>query len=373
MRHEATRNQGSRIPRPQPATPRQVRSELPRSWQSGKRKFFGNRRCREIILATSRECCRRLRRNGIFSRRNSRAAARRGTERGRTVDGTIRQDQSSDRNGCSTTSAASASEREVMRTAVQLVKELLAAKKADGVSERHPGRDLRLSAQRLCQRGFDGKPVATRSRAPRSTTAAPLAALASLPAHAQQLPATNRCSRSTSPLGRDARLNSPAERAAKAEGGRVHRRAFSASTRLRGCWKRQRARCVLPYIATNWFVCWFLRAAELGRLDWSGIDFTRANPTEVTARQSKTAQRRYVKMQPNLRERPLPHRKHEGNVRPPKSGFRVDKSFNQARKTLASSNGRTTRCGTSFGSYHIRALQNAASTARWRWDTDARA
>jgi hypothetical protein len=53
------------------------------------------------------------------------------------------------------------------------------------------------------------------------------------------------------------------------------------------------------------------------------------NLIEVTAQKSKTARRRFVKIQPNLREWLLPLRRHTGKVTP------VDfpKQLNQARSS----------------------------------------
>src|SRR4029450_5403864 len=70
---------------------------------------------------------------------------------------------------------------------------------------------------------------------------------------------------------------------------------------------------VLPYIAIGLFAG--LRTAELERLDWSEIDFE-SDLIEVTAAKSKTAQRRFVTLQPNLREWLLPYRKLKGYVAP---------------------------------------------------------
>src|SRR5207244_13285326 len=70
---------------------------------------------------------------------------------------------------------------------------------------------------------------------------------------------------------------------------------------------------LLPYVAIGAFAG--LRRAELERLDWSEIDFDDGS-IEVTAKKSKTARRRFVQMQPNLREWLLPLRKHTGNVTP---------------------------------------------------------
>jgi integrase len=65
---------------------------------------------------------------------------------------------------------------------------------------------------------------------------------------------------------------------------------------------------LLPYVAIAAFAG--LRRAELERLDWSNIHFD-DNLIEVTAQKSKTARRRFVKIQPNLREWLLPLRKYK--------------------------------------------------------------
>ena len=70
---------------------------------------------------------------------------------------------------------------------------------------------------------------------------------------------------------------------------------------------------VVPYIAIGAFAG--LRAAELERLDWSEIDFD-ADLIEVTAKNSKTARRRLVKMLPNLKAWIQPFRKPAGPIVP---------------------------------------------------------
>src|SRR5262249_29411079 len=56
---------------------------------------------------------------------------------------------------------------------------------------------------------------------------------------------------------------------------------------------------ILPYIAIGAFAG--LRRAELQRLDWSEIDLE-SGLIEVKAEKAKTAQRRFVAIQPNLRK-----------------------------------------------------------------------
>jgi hypothetical protein len=58
------------------------------------------------------------------------------------------------------------------------------------------------------------------------------------------------------------------------------------------------------------------KLAEIERLDWSEIDFDREQLIEVTAAKSKTARRRFVKIQPNLRAWLASVRKHSGKVTP---------------------------------------------------------
>ena len=114
---------------------------------------------------------------------------------------------------------------------------------------------------------------------------------------------------------------------------------------------------VLPYLAIGLFAG--LRRAELERLDWSEIDFE-SGLIEVTAQNSKTAQRRLVTMQPNLREWLLPLRKHKGNVTP-SNCFR--ESFEQAREAAGIAKWPDNALRHSFASYHLAHFKNAASTA----------
>jgi integrase len=117
------------------------------------------------------------------------------------------------------------------------------------------------------------------------------------------------------------------------------------------------SREVLPYIAIGLFAG--LRRAEIERLDWSQIDFE-TGLIEVTAQNSKTAQRRLVTMQPNLREWLLPLRKHNGSVTP-SNCFR--ELFEQARVAAGIAQWPDNALRHSFASYHMAHFKNAASTA----------
>jgi integrase len=114
---------------------------------------------------------------------------------------------------------------------------------------------------------------------------------------------------------------------------------------------------VLPYIVIGLFAG--LRRAEIERLDWSEIDFE-SGLIKVTAENSKTAQKRFVTMQPNLREWLLPVRKHRGNVTPCETFRQV---FDQARIAAGIDEWPDNALRHSFASYHLAHFKNAASTA----------
>lgn len=236
-------------------------------------------------------------------------------------------------------------------SATQLVSEILVAKEKDGVSERHL-RDLR-SRLGVFAEAFDGKPVAT-------ITAAEIDDwLRSLPVKA--LTRNNYRQRTALAFNfavrRGYATGNPAEGAAKAKVISKPRGILSVNEAARLL--EASAPNVLPYIAIGLFAG--LRAAELERLDWSEIDFE-SDLIEVAAAKSKTAQRRFVKMQPNLREWLLPHRKHKASVRP-QDRFEFRQSFNQARKDADIKKWPDNALRHSFASYHLAHFNDAALTA----------
>jgi integrase len=102
-----------------------------------------------------------------------------------------------------------------------------------------------------------------------------------------------------------------------------------------------------------------LRPAEIERLTWSEIDFD-AGVIEVKASKSKTASRRLVTIQPNLRKWLVPYRTRKGRVCPvslrrksdedrDRAGLRADWPQNALRH--------------SFGSYHLAQFNDAAKLA----------
>jgi integrase len=97
----------------------------------------------------------------------------------------------------------------------------------------------------------------------------------------------------------------------------------------------------------------------LERLDWSEIDFD-SELIEVTAQKSKTARRRHVTMQPNLREWLMPLRKHRGNVTP-RENFR--QLFDTARLAAGIDEWPDNGLRHSFASYHLAHFKDAKALA----------
>ncbi|MDQ3253838.1 MAG: site-specific integrase, partial [Acidobacteriota bacterium] len=114
----------------------------------------------------------------------------------------------------------------------------------------------------------------------------------------------------------------------------------------------------LPYFAIGAFAG--LRSAELARLDWSEVDFD-SELIEVTAVKSKTARRRFVKMQPNLIPWLAPYRLHTGSVLPLNARWKLE-SVRKAAQLFGESwpdNG----LRHSFASYHLASFNSAAALA----------
>lgn len=235
-------------------------------------------------------------------------------------------------------------------TAVQLVKELLKAKKADGVGERHlSDLDYRL---RYFAEEFDGKLVAEITSADIDDWLRSLNVGAQTRNHyrANVLQAFNFAVRhGYAPIN-------PVEGAAKAKvvGGRPGILTVEQASAL----LTNVPSNVLPYFAVGLFAG--LRRAEIERLDWSEIDFE-SGLIEVKAEKSKTAMRRFVTLQPNLREWLLPKRKLKGSVTPQPETFR--QIFDNARTAAGISEWPDNALRHSFASYHLAAFKNAASTA----------
>jgi integrase len=234
-------------------------------------------------------------------------------------------------------------------SAEQLVKELLKAKLADGVGERHlSDLDYRLG---YFAEEFDGKLVAEITSAeiddwlrslevgPQTRNhyrAAGFAAFAFAVRHGYA-------------------LANPVVGAAKAKVIRGRPGILTvgqASSLLVNAPKE-----LVPYFAIGLFAG--LRRAELERLDWSEVDFE-SNLIEVTSEKAKMGMRRLVTIQPNLREWLQSYRKLKGSVTPLEK-FR--ELFTQAREDAGITKWPENGLRHSFASYHLAHFKNAASTA----------
>jgi integrase len=113
----------------------------------------------------------------------------------------------------------------------------------------------------------------------------------------------------------------------------------------------------LPFWAISAFCG--LRRSEIEPLDWAQVDFE-SGLIEVKARHSKTARRRLVTMQPNLRSWLAPYRAHRGPVCPSNLRLRTEADRDRAglRHKWPSN---ALRHG--YGSYHLAHFKDAAALA----------
>jgi integrase len=113
---------------------------------------------------------------------------------------------------------------------------------------------------------------------------------------------------------------------------------------------------LVPYIAIGAFAG--IRRAELERLDWKEVDL-QSGLIEVTAKNAKSARRRFVKIQPNLAKWLQPYTQLSGNVAPTKYRELLDAARNAAAIKQWPHN--ALRHG--FASYHLARFNDAAALA----------
>ena len=119
---------------------------------------------------------------------------------------------------------------------------------------------------------------------------------------------------------------------------------------------------MLPFWAIGAFAG--LRHAEIERLTWSEIDFD-ADVIEVKASKSKTASRRLVTIQPNLREWLAPYRTRIGRVCP----LNLQRKIIDDRERLGcAQDGHRMRCGTASALIILRGSTTRQSW-HWKWAT----
>src|SRR5262249_22834890 len=244
--------------------------------------------------------------------------------------------------------------------AVQLVKELLAAKKADGASQPHLV-DLRVRLNKFAEK-FDGKPVATITSAEiddwlRSLPVSPVSRnnYRRLVVLAFNF-AVKRRYATSNPAAQTDKAREP-----KTKPGIL--KVDEARTLLENASSE-----ILPYFAIGLFAG--LRRAEIERLDWSEVDFDEGH-IEVTAEKSKSKiANRFITMQPNLREWLLPLRRRKGNVTP-QDRFEFRQLFEQARKDAGIAKWPDNALRHSFASYHVAKFRDAKGLALEMGHTDS--
>lgn len=247
-----------------------------------------------------------------------------------------------------------ASEKSI--TAADLVPQLIAAKKTDGMSKRYI-EDLRSRLPRFAEK-FDGQMVATITATEIDNW------LRALPVG----PTTRNNFRRTlvmmfnHAVQRGYATSNPAEKTAKAK--EVDSPPGILTVQQTAHLLNVASPELLPYVAIGLFAG--LRRAEIERLDWSDVHFD-DNLIEVTAAKAKMARRRFVKIQPNLREWLLPVRKHSGKVTPEALPTQLDAARVAAGITEWPSNA----LRHSFASYHLAHFKDSAALALEMGHTDS--
>ncbi len=112
---------------------------------------------------------------------------------------------------------------------------------------------------------------------------------------------------------------------------------------------------MIPYMAIGAFAG--LRSAEIGRLDWSAIDFD-SGYIKVSGEITKTQQRRLIPILPALKAWLLPHKKDSGPV----TFFTFRKGIRRCAKA-AGVEWKSNALRHSFGSYRLAEIQDAAKVS----------
>jgi len=234
-------------------------------------------------------------------------------------------------------------------TAAELVDKMITDKQRDGLSARHVN-DLRSRLSVFAAK-FNGQPVVT------ITTAEIDGWLRSLPV----APVTRNHYRSVTVLAfnhaiaHGYAMSNPAMKTAKAKA--VDSPPGILTVQQTAALLEAAAPELLPYVAIGAFAG--LRRAEIERLDWRDIHFDGEQLIEVTAAKAKTARRRFVKIQPNLREWLAPVRKHSGKVTPEN----FVKQFEALREQAGITEWPDNALRHSFASYHLAHFKDAAALA----------
>ena len=240
-------------------------------------------------------------------------------------------------------------------TAAQLVDELLKVKEADGASRRYLS-DLRSRLNQFSEI-FDGKSIAEITSTEIDEW---LRSLSDRETGKRLSPVTRNNFRRLLIVAfnfardRNYRADNPAKKTAKAKVIQTPIGILTVDETVRLL--ENAPANVVPYIAIGAFAG--LRRSELERLDWNEVDLE-SNLIEVTAKNAKSARRRFVPIQPNLTKWLQPYRRSSGSVTPPDYRELLD----SARKAAGIEEWPQNALRHSFASYHLAKFNNAGALA----------
>jgi integrase len=240
-------------------------------------------------------------------------------------------------------------------TAAQLVDELLKVKEADGASKRYLS-DLRSRLTQFSET-FDGQPVAEITSQQVDEW---LRSLSDRETGNRLSPVTRNNFRRVLIVafnfarGRSYCVDNPAQKTAKAKviEGMIGILTVDETARLLD----NASADLVPYVAIGAFAG--LRRAELERLDWNEVDLE-SNLIEVTAKNAKSARRRFVRIRPNLAKWLIPRTGSSGRVTP--SDYRD--LLDVARKAARIEEWPQNALRHGFASYHLAQFNDAAALA----------
>jgi integrase len=240
-------------------------------------------------------------------------------------------------------------------TAVQLVDELLKVKEADGSSKRYLS-DLRSRLNQFSEI-FNGKSIAEITSTEIDNW---LRSLSDKETGKRLAPITRNNFRRVLIVAfnfaraRNCCMDNPAQKTAKAKAIQTPIGILTVDETARLL--ENAPGNVVPYVAIGAFAG--LRRAELERLDWNEVDLE-SNLIEVTAKNAKSARRRFVQIQPNLSKWLQPFRRASGGVTPPDYRELLD----TARKAAKIEEWPQNALRHGFASYHLARFNNAGALA----------
>jgi integrase len=240
-------------------------------------------------------------------------------------------------------------------TAAQLVDELLKVKEADGASRRYLS-DLRSRLNQFSET-FDGKPIAEITSTEIDEW---LRSLSDKETGKRLSPITRNNFRRVLIVAfnfardRNYCTDNPVQKTAKAKAIQSPIGILSVNETVRLL--ENAPTDLVSYLSIGAFGG--LRRSELERLDWNEVDLE-SNLIEVTAKNAKSARRRFVKIQPNLAKWLQPHQRSSGNVTPPDYRELLD----SARKAAKIDDWPQNALRHGFASYHLAQFNNAGALA----------